>query len=251
MNAACRLDPIAELRQRVAALDAPARAGGVVAFGIEEVDRRLADNGLAIGGLHEVAAAAPDLAEDAATTLFLAGIAARAAPKAPVLWVLTRFDLYAPSLEQAGLPPDRLVFVQARDDRELLAVMEDALRHGGLSAVVGEARRIDMTATRRLQLAAADGKTPALLLRRWRKLGSCPLNEPSAATTRWRVGCSPSAPLGIPGVGRSRWTVELVRQRNGNPFTLVLEGCDAQGRLGLPAPSADRAAGAGNHARAA
>ncbi|WP_249341665.1 protein ImuA [Sphingomonas sp. 3P27F8] len=250
MEVAC-LDPIADLRRRIAALDAPARGGGAVAFGIEEVDGRLADGGLATGGLHEVAAAAPTLAEDAATTLFLAGIAARALPSAPVLWALTRFDLYAPGLEQAGLVPDRLVLAQARDERELLAVMEDALRHGGLSAVVGDVRRIDMTASRRLQLAAADGRTPALLLRRWRKLGTCPLAEPSAATTRWRIGCAPSAPLGIPGVGRARWTVELVRQRNGNPFTLTLEGCDAQGRLGLPAPFADRAAGAGHHARAA
>ncbi|WP_066585088.1 ImuA family protein [Sphingomonas pruni] len=251
METAACLDPIADLRRRIAALDAPARVGGVVAFGVEAIDHRLADKGLAVGGLHEVAAAAPSLAEDAATTLFLAGIAARAAPLAPVLWALTRFDLYAPGLEQAGLSPDRLVFAQARDERELLAVMEDALRHGGLSAVVGETRRVDMTASRRLQLAAADGKTPALLLRRRKKLGACPLGEPSAATTRWRIGCASSAPLGIAGVGRSRWFVELVRQRNGNPFSLVVEGCDAQGRLGLPAPSADRAVGAGDQARAA
>jgi len=251
METASRLDPLADLRERVAALGAPARSGGVVSFGVEEMDQRLADKGLAVGGLHEVAASGPTLAEDAAATLFLAGIATRAAPQAPVLWVLARFDLYAPGLEQSGLSPDRLVFAQARDDRELLAVMEDALRHGGLSAVVGEVRRVDMTASRRLQLAAADGKTPALLLRRWKKLGSCPLAEPSAAITRWRIGCAPSAALGIPGVGRPRWRVDLVRQRNGNPFTLVLESCDAQGRLGFPAPSADRAAGAGHHAQAA
>jgi protein ImuA len=108
-----------------------------------------------------------------------------------------------------------------------------------------------MTAARRLQLAAADGRTPALLLRRWKKLGTCPLAEPSSAMTRWRIGCAPSAMLGIPGVGRPRWTIELVRQRNGNPFSLILEGCDAKGCLGLPAPVADRAAGAGNHAHAA
>ncbi|MGN6622358.1 MAG: ImuA family protein [Sphingomonas sp.] len=240
---------IIDLRRQVAALDAPRRAGGILPFGVEAIDSRLADRGLASGGLHETAATAPALAEQAAATLFVAGIAARTS--APVLWAVTRFDLYAPGLEQAGLDPDRLLFAEARDDRELLAVMEDALSHGGLGAVIGEARRIDMTASRRLQLAAADARLPALLLRGWRKRDACPLAEPSAATTRWRIGCAASAPLGVPGVGRPRWSVELVRQRGGHPFTLVLEGCDAQGRLGVPAAAGDRAAGAERPARAA
>lgn len=244
-------DPLHELRQQVAALASPARGGGMLAFGVSEIDARLADGGLALGALHEVAAAAPALAEDAAATLFLTGIAARTDRAVPVLWVLTRFDLYAPGIEHAGLAPARVLFAQARDDRELLAIMEDGLRQGGVAAVIGEVRRADRTATRRLQLAAADHHIPALLLRRWRKLGACPLSEPSAATTRWRIGCAPSRPLGIPGVGRARWTVDLVRQRNGNPFTLTMEGCDAQGRLGLPAPARDRAAGAGRRAHAA
>lgn len=241
---------IDELRQQIARFDTPTRARGTLPFGIDEVDRRLADGGLAMGALHEIAPSAPALAEEAAATLFAAGIATRAS-SGPVLWALSRFDLYAPGLEQAGLPPERLLFAQARNDRELLAVMEDALRHRGLAAVVGEVRCVDMTASRRLQLAAADGQTPALLLRRWRKRELCPLSAPSAATTRWRIGCVPSAPLGVPGVGRPRWTVELVRQRNGNPFSIVLEGCDAQGRLAVSAAVSDRAAGAERHVKAA
>ena len=237
---------IDELRHKISHFSTPTVAGGVVPFGLGEIDNRLADGGVATGGLHEIAPAAQALAEEAAAALFIAGIATRAS-SGPVLWALTRFDLYAPGLEQAGLPPDRLIFAQARDDRELLAIMEDALRHGGLAAVIGEARRIDMTASRRLQLAAAEGRTPALLLRQWRKRDICPLLEPSAATTRWRIGCASSSPLGVPGVGRPRWSVDLVRQRNGNPFSLILEGCDAQGCLALPATVADRAAGAERH----
>jgi protein ImuA len=59
--------------------------------------------------------------------------------------------------------------------------------------------------------------------------------------TRWRIGCVESERLPHPGVGRSRWSVELVRQRAGNPFTLELEACDEQGRLALPAAAPDRA----------
>lgn len=247
-----RHELIDDLRAQIGGLRAPSR-GDVLPFGVGEVDLHLADRGLSTAALHEVAASAPTLAEDAATTLFLAGIAARCTrDSTSVLWAVTRFDLYAPGLEQAGLGPDHALFVEARDDKEVLAVMEDSLRQGALAAVIGEVRRADMTATRRLQLAAAEGSTPAFLMRRWRKAGACPLGEPSAATTRWRIGCAPAAPLGIPGVGRQRWTVELVRQRNGAPFSLILEGCDAQGRLALPAAAPDRAvASGGATARAA
>ena len=83
--------------------------------------------------------------------------------------------------------------------------MEDALRHGGVAAVVGEIRRADMTATRRLQLAASDSATPCFLFRHWRKAEVAPLLENSAAMTRWQVGCAPSVPLGHAGVGRGCW----------------------------------------------
>lgn len=237
-----------QLRDQVAALTTAARVARSLPFGMPEIDDRLADGGVSAAGLHEVAAATPTLADDAAATLFVAGIAARCAPDQPVLWALTRFDLYSPGLEQAGLGPERLVFAEVPDDQTALAVMEDALHHGALAAVVGEVRRLDMVAARRLQLAAAESETPALLLRRWRKAGICPLTPPSSAVTRWRIGCAPSVPLAMPGVGPARWAVSLVRQRNGHPFALTVEACDAQGRLGLPAAAADRAAGAGTPA---
>lgn len=237
---AASMPSIEALRAQVASVGTAPRE--CIPFGVAALDGRLAGGGLASAALHEVSAARPALAETAAATLFVAGIAARLAVSGqPVLWVLTGFDLYAPGLEQVGLGPDRVVFVEAGKDVEVLAIMEDALRHGGLAAVVGEVRRADMTATRRLQLAAQDGTT-CLLHRMWRRSGSGPLEAPSSATTRWSIGCAPSAPLGVPGVGRPRWSVDLARQRNGAPFSMVLEGCDAQGRLGLPAAAPDRAA---------
>lgn len=172
-----RQELIDELRAQIDCVTAPPRADSL-SFGVEQIDDRLADGGLSTAALHEVAASAPTLAEDAAATLFLAGIAARFAGKgSSALWAVSRFDLYAPGLEQAGLSPDRVLFVEAREDKDVLAVMEDALRHGSLAAVIGEVRRADMTATRRLQLAAAEGATPAFLMRRWRRAGACPLGD--------------------------------------------------------------------------
>lgn len=235
---------LAELKARIAV---PVTSGApLLPFGIEAIDSRLAHGGLDGGGLHEIAAASPTLGDDAAATLFAAGVAARFAREATAtsVWALSSFDLYAPGLEQAGLPPTKLIYCQGRDEVMALALAEDCLRDGSFAAVVAEVKAADQTASRRLQLAAADGRTPMLLLRRWARKARDPLEIPSAACTRWRIGCAPSVPLAHPGVGRSCWSVDLVRQRGGNPFSLLVEACDAKGRLALPAPVRNRAAAA-------
>lgn len=247
-----RADQLAALRADLAL--AQSQRGPVLAFELATLDDRLADHGLDGAGLHEIAAATASLSDDAAATLFAAGIAARFAckPGFTVLWTLSKFDLYAPGLEQAGLGPDRIFYAQSHKDSEALAMAEDALRDGALACVVAEVKAADQTATRRLQLAASEGKTPMLLYRRHRTRDRCPLDQPSSAMTRWRVGCASSARLPYQGVGRARWSIELVRQRGGNPFALELEACDDQGRLALPAAVADRAtASAGAASQAA
>jgi protein ImuA len=177
-------EALARLRESIGAVRED--DGAVLPFALQKWTSGSPIGGLMLGGVHEVSAATPTLTDDAAATLFAIAVAARAAGKSGrrVLWALTRFDLYAPGLEQAGLDPATLLFVEAREDKDVLAVMEDGLRHGSLAAVIGEVRRADMVATRRLQLAAMTGKTPALLARRWRRPGVCPLAELSAAMTR-------------------------------------------------------------------
>jgi protein ImuA len=222
----------------------------VLAFEIAELDERLAGHGLDGAGLHEVAAVAPTLNDDAAATLFAAGIAARFARRrgSDIFWTASQFDLYAPGLEQSGLSPTTVLYAQGVKNSVVLAMAEDALRDGSFACVIAQVKAADQTATRRLQLAASDGGTPILLYRRHRWLDRCPLNGLSSAMTRWRIGCVPSAPFPHPGVGRARWLVELVRQRNGNPFSLEVEACDDTGRLALPAAAPDRAIATGRAA---
>jgi len=236
---------LAALRAEIGAIERSGPAAGArpcLPFGIEAVDSRLAGGGLA-PALHEAAAASPTPGDDAAATLFLAAAAARfaiGAGNGQVLWALSRRDLFAPGLALAGLTPDRLIYAECRNDDEVLAVMEEAVRHGSLAAVIGEAGRAAIAATRRLQLAAEEGGTAALLLRRWRKADADPLAPPSAAATRWRIAAAPSAPLPHDGIGRGRWRVDLVRQRGGPPHHWLLEAPDAEARLALPARSGDR-----------
>src|SRR3546814_14851177 len=65
-------EQIAVLRAELAC--AQAARGLVLSFGIAAVDGRLADGGLDSAGLHEIAAASATLSDDAAATLFAAGL---------------------------------------------------------------------------------------------------------------------------------------------------------------------------------
>ncbi len=188
-----------------------------------------------------MAGAGADALDGAVCALFAAGVAART--EGPVLWCVTRADLFAPSLAQAGLDPDRVVYVEAGDEKALLGCCEEGLRHGGLGAVVGEVSRLSMTASRRLQLAAEESGTLGLILRRWRRAAeAATFSQPTAASTRWRVTALPSAPLPTAGIGRARWRVELVRCKAGECLDIELEAPDETGRLALPSQLADRSA---------
>jgi len=231
------LDSFAPSIAHLRTIATPAADYRVMPFGVDALDSRLGAGGLRAGALHEATARSAALVDDAATTLFLAGIAAREAADAggPVLWATCRADLYAPALEQAGLPSANVIYAQPHDDAALLAVVEDAVRDGTPAAIVAEASKISMVATRRLQLVAADADMPVLLLRRVRGPSQDAFAEPSAAWTRWRIGAAPSERLEVAGVGRARWAVECVRQRGGEGFSLIVEGSDETGRLAVPA----------------
>jgi protein ImuA len=228
-----RAERLAALRAEVRALEsAGSERHDYLPFDVGAIDSRLAGGGLPVASLNEAAGERPGPADQAAATLFLASIAARR--PGIVLWALGSRDLFAPGLAGAGLPPGRVLYAECGGDEDVLAVMEEGLRHGGLAAVIGEVGRAAMPATRRLQLAAEEGGTLALMLRRWRGNGEDPLAVPSAAVTRWRLACAPSAPLPVPGIGRPRWRLTLARQRGGAPFDLIVETPDAEARLALP-----------------
>lgn len=230
--------PLARLRGLLRAIEATGyRRRSVLPFGVAPIDARLADGGLRLDALHEICGATGDSADDAAATLFLAGIAARA--WGPVLWVVRRRDLFAPGIAQVGLDPQRVIHAEAGDDAELIAIMEEGLRHRGLGAVIGEVQRIGMPATRRLQIAAEGGRTIALLHKRHGRERRDPLAAASAAVTRWRVASAAA------GMGRARWRLVLARQRGGEGFEQMVAACDPTGRLALPIARAGRAAAPG------
>lgn len=231
---------IDDLRERIAHLEGSvARKASVLPFGVSEIDERLPGGGIVYGAIHEIAGGGAGTLDGAAAALFAAGVAARS--KGKVLWCLTRPDLFAPALSQAGLHPDRVIFCEADKEEDVMASMEEGLSFGGLAAVVGELVRLPMTASRRLQLAAEKTGTMGLVVRRWRRQNEASdFGNPTASTTRWRISVLPSEPLPTAGVGRARWLAELMRVKAGEGAEFELGACDAQGRVCLLPISRDR-----------
>ncbi len=226
-----------QLRARIARIENACARRETLPFGIEAIDRHLPGGGIAAGALHDVSGS-PDLADDAAATIFLAGILARF--EGIVFWCLRWRDLFAPALQLAGLHPDRVIFVEAGNDTNVLIAMEECLRHPGLGGVVGELGKVTLTASRRLQLAAEQSGVPAFLFRRARPIDA--RADSSAAATRWRIRAAPSERLGIPSLARPCWDMALERARGAEPKLWMVEGCDATGRIALPAALVDRPA---------
>jgi protein ImuA len=229
---------INDLREKLRQLErGGAGSRAPLPLGLVEIDAVLG-GGLPIACLHEVLGRFDDGAAAGFALALLARLLDAARPEQPVLWCGRRIELYGPGLAACGLDPGRFLLVEAPKPADLLWAMEEGLRCAGLAAVVGEIDRLDLTAARRLQLAAEAGGVTGLVLRQSRTAEA----GASAATTRWRISA-------IPGPGTeaglvTRWHVELLRCRGGRPRDWHVEWCDETGDFALAAAFRDGPAAA-------
>src|SRR3954447_5072256 len=231
--------PVLRLREWLERAQGAPEQASILPFGLEAIDRHLLGGGLALRRLHECMEGGAETEYAAAATLFVAGIAARL--KGPVLWCLHGQDLFAPALSRVGLHPDRVIYCETRNDAEALAAMETGLRHAGLAAGIREIVKLPLNASRRLHLAAEQHRVTALVIRRWHTRAQRALaDQPSSAVTRWRISPCAGEDGRFDRLPRARWTLELLRARGSDPHSWIVEACDAQGRLALPAAMADR-----------
>ena len=212
----------AALRRAVAALESGGAgpAGPVLSTGVPAIDRVLPRGGLPIGTVHEVGGLS--------AAGFVLHLLSRG--RGRVIWAVPdnrRETLYGPGLQQAGVDPARLAIAACGTQEDLLWVVEEALKSGAAAAVVAQpAKPVDLTASRRLQLAAEAGGALGLILNDPARLriaapsagsGLPGLLAPSAVTTRWQAEPVPSGE-GIPE-GREKeadcpcWRLRLLRAR--------------------------------------
>jgi protein ImuA len=197
----------------------------VIGTGAPDIDAALG-GGLTRGALHELWPAAP--MHLAAATGFATALTARACgSKGQTLWIVTEFALmegggpYGPGLDLFGLPSARLLVLRVPRAVDALWAMEEALRCPALDGVIAEladdALADDLTATRRLMLAARQGGCPGFFLR-YRAT-----DAPSAAATRWQVAAAPSRPDFYGGLGRTRFDLSLRKNRRGPCGRWIIE----------------------------
>jgi protein ImuA len=208
--------PLASLRKSLACAH-PAAASETIALGAPALDRRLG-GGILRAALHE--AYAGTAADAPAATGFALALARRAMAGAekPLLWArqeaLTAESgaPYPPGLADIGLDPAAVAFIRVRDAKEALQAGAEAGRCAAVGATLielfGEARAYDLTASRRLALAAAAG-APIFVTR----VAASP--APSAAASRWLVRALPSRPRAANAPGSAAFAIFLLRQRGG------------------------------------
>lgn len=203
-----KINRLEALRQQLRTAEAPAGPVlPVLKLGDAALDTALPWGGLPRGCLHELVAAPEDAGAGGMAALLLAKLMGA---DGLALWAMlasrarTQGVPYAHGLARFGVAPERLVLVQAPNEAALLWAMEEALRARRFAVVLAEDVAPDLTATRRLQLAASAGETTALL--------AAPLRHGriSAAVTRWRVASLPAE-----GSTRTRWHLTLERCRGG------------------------------------
>lgn len=129
--------------------------------------------------------------------------------KGPVLWITEAWETAC--INPVGLSvfmdPANLLTAKGKDQIEVLAVAEEALRDGSVPLVVLELTKpLDLTAGRRLQLAAEAGKSTGLCLIP-EGMGS------NAAETRWH--CTPLYDVAARGGDSTLQRWQLIKNKSG------------------------------------
>jgi protein ImuA len=199
---------------------------------------------LPCGALNEVVAAHPDRPAAfgflfAVTALGLdAQLGLRAEPAVLVAARHALSDFGAPyghGLAQLGLDVGRLILIETDTDKDALWALEETLRSGARPVMVAGALSggLDLTASRRLNLAAAPQRTPLVLLSGAKAAGT------SAAVTRWRIAAAPGDRDRFGAFAAPRWNVALERSRIERPGAWLIEWNHVAHRFRVVAGLAD------------
>lgn len=186
--------------------------------GLGEIEQAFPGGVFPKRAIHEFITVLP---EDAACSDgFIAGLlAVLMQDGAACVWVSTSRRLFPASLSTFNVAPERIIFMDVKSEKDALWITEEALKCEGLAAVVAELNNLSLIESRRLQLAVEQSGVTGFILRKDASKAAS-----TVATARWKISPLPSdTENGLPGLGFPRWQVELLKVRNGNPGSWVLE----------------------------
>ncbi|HKG05779.1 MAG TPA: hypothetical protein VKB19_04940 [Pedobacter sp.] len=196
----------------------PQAGGKAECVGLGEIEQAFPGGTFPKRAIHEFITVLPE--HSAASDGFIAGLLAVLMQEgAACVWVSTARRLFPASLSLFNVEPERIIFMDVKTEKEVLWITEEALKCEGLSAVVAELNNLSLIESRRLQLAVEESGVTGFILRKDASKAAS-----TVATARWKI--SPlltNVESGLPGLGFPRWQVELLKVRNGNPGSWVLE----------------------------
>jgi protein ImuA len=168
------------------------------------------------GAIHEFMCAG--LQESSASCAFMAAIAAGLMKRSGVgVWITAHAMIFPPALTALGIQPDKMLFIQLQNPKDILRATEEVLKCEAVSVVISEIKELSFTQSRRFQLATEQSKVTGLLLRSNAKSSAV------ASVSRWRITPARSESDLMPGVGFLRWNVKLEKIRNGKVGEWVVE----------------------------
>lgn len=180
----------------------------------DAVDRWMPCGGLPTGCIHEVKGASL-----AGVLAFSAILSARiAGEQGNIAYIAPDRSLHPLGLLPYGIKLDRLLFVSVRRPQDLAWALLEALRCSQVSAAMAVLDSADLTASRRLQLAAESSGATGFLL------GRTSTASITAPITRWKI----AARVGNPGqrFDEPVWAIDLLYCRGGRPGSWTLEWRD-------------------------
>ncbi len=206
------------------------RIQGIRAINNDELDNCLGpiasafpNHSFPLGVIHELISHRPE--EVAATNGFVTGLLSTIMGKnGTSLWISSSRSLFPIALKNFYVDPDRFIFLDLKDEKDVIWAMDEALKCGAISAVVGELCEIDFKTSRRMQLnVERSGVTGFIVRNNSRKIGT------TASVSRWKISSLPSEKNDqLPGIGFPKWRVELSRIRNGKPGTWDVKWFDGK-----------------------
>ena len=135
-------------------------------------------------------------------------------------------------LIELGISPASIIVVRSRDPVSALQAALEGARCTALGLVIvelwGEAKAYDLTASRRLSLAARASGRVVLIAR----VAASP--TPSAAETRWRLRAVPSRALAANAPGLPAFEMALLRARSGQEGLRYCVEWDRDARQFIP-----------------
>jgi protein ImuA len=203
-----------KLRQRISCLEEAQHRFARTIPVAEAVDRSLPHGGLSAGCIHEVkgTSLANAIAFSAILSSRLAG------DQGNILYIAPDRSLHPLGLLPYGVKLGQVLHISTRRAQDLAWTVMEALRCPQVSSVIALLNGLDLTESRRLQLAAeASGATGFLL----GHAASAPIASP---ITRWRVSsvfCKSDQ-----GFDEPVWALDLLYCRSGRPGRWILEWRD-------------------------